>query len=206
LYTRVVTPRLWNETVDAHRRSVRDATLDATAELVAEHGLAAVTMSQIATRTGIGRATLYKYFPDVESILVAWHERQVARHLDLLAEAGGTGHGPRTRLEAVLTAYALATRENHGVDPAGLLHRRNHVAHAHEHLVAFVAELIQDGVDDGSIRDDVPPDELAAFCISALGTSGDLRSEAAVRRLVSVTLDGLRGRAGAGDGTGDAGP
>ncbi len=43
----------------AHRRAVRDATLHATAALVAEHGLLSVTMSQIAEATGIGRATLY---------------------------------------------------------------------------------------------------------------------------------------------------
>ena len=44
-------------------------------------------MLQIAAATGIGRATLYKYFPDVEAIMVAWHERHIARHLRLLAEA-----------------------------------------------------------------------------------------------------------------------
>jgi AcrR family transcriptional regulator len=55
-------PKLWNETIEAHRREVRDAILDNTAALVAEHGLLSVTMSQIAEETGIGRATLYKYF------------------------------------------------------------------------------------------------------------------------------------------------
>ncbi len=79
-------PKLWNETIEAHRRAVRDATLDATAALVAAHGLASVTMSRIAEETGIGRATLYKYFPDVEAILVAWHERQVTGHLAQLTE------------------------------------------------------------------------------------------------------------------------
>jgi AcrR family transcriptional regulator len=38
-------PRLWTETIEAHRRAVRDATLDATAALIAERGLAAVTMA-----------------------------------------------------------------------------------------------------------------------------------------------------------------
>ncbi|MDQ3153275.1 MAG: TetR/AcrR family transcriptional regulator, partial [Actinomycetota bacterium] len=56
-------PKLWNETIEAHRRAVIDATLDTTWALVTEHGLLSVTMSQIAEKTGIGRATLYKYFP-----------------------------------------------------------------------------------------------------------------------------------------------
>ncbi|MGH9199575.1 MAG: TetR/AcrR family transcriptional regulator, partial [Acidimicrobiia bacterium] len=66
-------PRLWSDTIQAHRREVREAILDITAKLVGEHGLRSVTMSQIAEDTGIGRATLYKYFPDVEAILSAWH-------------------------------------------------------------------------------------------------------------------------------------
>src|SRR5215207_2890737 len=31
-------PRLWSDTIDAHRRDVRQALLDTTAALVAEHG------------------------------------------------------------------------------------------------------------------------------------------------------------------------
>ena len=74
-------PKLWNETIEIHREAVRRAVLDAAARLVAGHGVSGVTMSAIAQSAGIGRATLYKYFPDVESILVAWHERQVESHL-----------------------------------------------------------------------------------------------------------------------------
>ncbi|MGW4822720.1 helix-turn-helix domain-containing protein [Streptomyces sp. NPDC004227] len=54
--------KLWDETMDAHRRAVQDAVLETTVALVAEHGLGSVTMSQIAKEAGIGRATLYKYF------------------------------------------------------------------------------------------------------------------------------------------------
>jgi hypothetical protein len=39
-----------------------------------------ISMSQIAAAAGIGRATLYKYFPDVERVVAAWHNRQVADH------------------------------------------------------------------------------------------------------------------------------
>ncbi len=43
-------------------------------------------MSQIAEQTGIGRVTLYRYFPDVEAILKAWHDKQIAEHLAMLAD------------------------------------------------------------------------------------------------------------------------
>jgi AcrR family transcriptional regulator len=86
-YTFLV-PKLWNETIEEHRREVRGAILDATVALVAEHGLLSVTMSQIAEETGIGRATLYKYFPDVEAILLAWHEHQINGHLDISPKSG----------------------------------------------------------------------------------------------------------------------
>ena len=78
-------PKLWTETIEAHRREVREAILVTTAALVAEHGLRSLTMSQIAEGTGIGRATLYKYFSGVEAILLAWHERQITGHLEYLA-------------------------------------------------------------------------------------------------------------------------
>jgi AcrR family transcriptional regulator len=98
-------PKLWTETIEAHRRAVRDATLDTTAALVAEHGLRSVTMSQIAEKTGIGRATLYKYFSDVGAILLAWHERQITSHLTQLAEVRDQSADAGERLAAVLEAY-----------------------------------------------------------------------------------------------------
>jgi len=80
-YDRLV-PKLWSETIEAHRRGVREAILDSTAALVTEHGLRAVTMSQIADQAGIGRATLYKYFPDAEARLRVWHDGQIIIHLN----------------------------------------------------------------------------------------------------------------------------
>src|SRR5438105_15409248 len=100
-------PKLWNQTIEAHRREVRDAILATTAALASQHGLLSVTMSQIAEETGIARATLYKYFPDVEAILVAWHERQISGHLQQLAHVRDQAGDPHERLEAMLAAYAF---------------------------------------------------------------------------------------------------
>jgi AcrR family transcriptional regulator len=186
-------PRLWTETIEEHRRAVHDATLDAFAVLLAEHGLASVTMSQLAVSAGIGRATLYKYFPDVESVLVAWHERQISRHLHLLEQARDAADGPTARLEAVLSAFALIQNEHHGTDlPVALLHRGGHVTEARQRLHALVSDLIADCAGTEDIRPGVPPGELASYCLHALSAAGSLPSRAAVRRLVAVTLAGLR--------------
>jgi AcrR family transcriptional regulator len=185
-------PKLWNETIEAHRRAVRDATLDTTATLVAKHGLRSLTMSQIAEETGIGRATLYKYFSDVEAILVAWHERQISAHLERLAELREEADGAGEGLEVVLEAYALIRHEHHGGDLAAYLHQGEHVARAQDHLRRFVRDLLSEAAEIGDVRDDIPPDELANYCLHALTAAGTLPSRAAVRRLVTVTLAGLR--------------
>ncbi len=189
-----VVPRLWNGTIEAHRHAVREATLDTTWALVAEHGLLSVTMSQIAEETGIGRATLYKYFPDVEAILVAWHERHVAGHLEHLAELRDQAGDAGERLEAVLEAYALHShhRGQHGAELVALLHRGEHVARAQQQLIDFIRDLLTEAVKTGHIRDDVAPDELANYCLHALTAASSLPSKAAVSRLVTVTLAGLR--------------
>jgi AcrR family transcriptional regulator len=189
-------PRLWTETIEEHRRAVHDATLDTTASLVHEHGLAAVTMSKIAAETGIGRATLYKYFPDVQAILVAWHERQIGRHLQQLAEAGEQAVGPGQRLEAVLGMYALIQHEHRDPELAALLHRGEHIVRAQQQLLDFIAGLIAEGAAAREIRDDIAPGELASYCLHALTAAAGLPSQDAVRRLLAVTLAGLRPAAG----------
>jgi AcrR family transcriptional regulator len=188
-------PKLWARTVESHRQEVREAILDTTAALVAERGLRSVTMSEIAENSGIGRATLYKYFPDVDAIVLAWHERQIAGHLAGLIEVRDRAGGPIERLRAVLEAYALMTRGSrgpHNGDLAALLHRGEHVVRAAQQVRDLVRDVVTEGVNAGELRHDVPPDELATFCLSAMMGARLVPSNAAVRRLVAVTLDGLR--------------
>lgn len=187
-------PRLWTTTVDAHRRAVREAILDTAAALVADHGLRSVTMSQIAETAGIGRATLYKYFADVEAVLRAWHERQINRHLDELTRVRDQSGDARARLEAVLETYALINHNTHrhaDVELASVLHRDVRVAQAGRRLGDLIRELLTEAGRAGHIRTDVPPEELATYCVHSLTAASELPNRAAVRRLVGVTMAGL---------------
>lgn len=186
-------PKLWNETIDEHRRDVRTAILDATWELVNEAGLTSVKMSHVAQRTGIGRATLYKYFPDVESILLAWHRRHVEEHLDELTRIGDRHGAPLDRVRAVLAQYAtIAHRRGlHATDLITLLHR-DHDTGAEQQIAPVLSDLIAEAAEAGDVRGDVGADELARYCMHALTAASTLPSKAAVERLVDVTMSGLR--------------
>jgi AcrR family transcriptional regulator len=188
-------PRLWSDTIDEHRQQVQQAVIDATARLVATDGPLAITMSRVAAESGIGRATLYKYFPDLGSIVLAWHDQQIAEHVARLAGAGDTAEPAAERLQAVLSTYATILSESHGPhgsELSALLHHSDHVARAEAELHAMVADLIAEAADGGDLRTDVPPAELATFALNALGGARETSSTAARRRLVALCLDALR--------------
>lgn len=188
-------PKLWSETIDAHRREVRDAILTTTRQLVTKHGLRGVTMSQIAEQVGIGRATLYKYFSDVEAILVADHMEHLSAHvahLTVLRDKPGT---PIQRLEAVCERFASIRYQaaQHGRGELyAFLHQDQHIAGTMQQLQDLLRGLLAEAAKAGEVRTDISPAELAHYCVHALGAAGDLPSQAAVRRLVTLTLAALR--------------
>ncbi|NDK88444.1 TetR/AcrR family transcriptional regulator [Gordonia desulfuricans] len=51
--------------------SVTDRLLDATEKLLAEHGIRATTMQQVAEVAGVSRAWLYRHFPDKRAMVGA---------------------------------------------------------------------------------------------------------------------------------------
>jgi hypothetical protein len=98
-------------------------------------------------------------------------------------------------MAAVLERYAQLAHSGRGRHDAGLaavLHHDEQVAAGRHQLQRLVAQLIAEVAAAGAARDDVAPDELAAYCLAALAAAGELPSAAAVRRLVALTLAGLR--------------
>ena len=92
----------------------------------------------------------------------------------------------------MLEAYALIQHKRHATELVALLHRDEHVAQAQQHLTDIIRDLLTEGAQSGDLRDDIPPEELASYCLYALAAASSLQTEAAVRRLVTVTLAGLR--------------
>lgn len=185
-------PKVWADTIEDHRREVADAIMHATAVLVGERGLTEVSMSAVAERAGIGRATLYKYFPTLDAIVVAWHAREVDRHLAELETAASTRGPALERLHAVLEGYARRIAHGHHGEMSAALHHTAHVEAGHARVEGFLAVLVAEAAEAGDVRDDIAPRELAIYCVHALSGARALASKAAIGRLVDVTIGGLR--------------
>nr|WP_242613266.1 TetR/AcrR family transcriptional regulator [Herbihabitans rhizosphaerae] len=102
------------ERADAARN--RQRVLDAAAELFAANGPESVTMDDIARAAGVGRATLYRRYPDRSAIAVALldeHERVLQEKLIRGEPPLGPGAPPAQRLAAFYAAM-VDLLERHG--------------------------------------------------------------------------------------------
>ncbi|MFO0676168.1 MAG: TetR/AcrR family transcriptional regulator [Polyangiaceae bacterium] len=61
------------------------ALLDATDSLLATIPVSALTLTDIAKKSGITQGSIYQYFPTKEAILAAWEEREWARISNVVA-------------------------------------------------------------------------------------------------------------------------
>jgi hypothetical protein len=56
----------------------------------------------------------------------------------------------------------------------------------------LIRDLLIGGAKTGEVRKDVAPDELVSYSLHALAAASDVPTKAAVRRLVEITMAGLR--------------
>jgi AcrR family transcriptional regulator len=92
-------------------RTTVECILQATEELVQQHGFAAVGTRLIAERAGVSIGSLYQYFPTYESILLSWYEgiaaaaarRMKMATVDVLDQE--LESSIRTTLRALLSIY-----------------------------------------------------------------------------------------------------
>lgn len=164
--------------------------------LIEQRGIASVTMSDLAQAAGIGRATLYKYFPDMQAVLGEWHQRQVSRHLRQLSDVTERYSAPGERLDALLHSYASLRAEQPRDGVAMSLHEGDHVSQAGRELHALLTDLLAELASTGDVVAHVPPGELATFVLHALSAASRMPSTEAVDRLVETTMAGLRGGSG----------
>jgi AcrR family transcriptional regulator len=90
---------------------VRDRILAAAVEAAAVHGLARLSVADVAKRAGLSRPTLYKHFPSKDALVAAAVQREATAMIDAVAVVVDGIDEPRAALEAgMLLALHLVRR------------------------------------------------------------------------------------------------
>ncbi|MGC5225076.1 TetR/AcrR family transcriptional regulator [Micromonospora sp. DT81.3] len=184
-------PRIWDATVSGHRDAVRNAILDGTAKEIHRVGVASLSMSDVAQAAGISRATLYKYFPDLDAVLEAWHHRMVHSHLAALETVSREHDDAAERLHAVLREYAILRANRPDGQIAISLHDAPHMGGASVELRAVFTSVLNDAADAGGVTRQIPIAEAAIYCEYALSAAVELPSRDAIDRLVELVIASL---------------
>lgn len=170
--------RAWSEAIASHRRSQRSQILAAFAALMAEEGLAGLSMSRLASRSGVSRATLYRYFSSVGEVANAWIGEEVDRFTRTLEAIADETDLPeerlRRRVDATLRYFSSlghrrASEEIPAESALSLAVRRgveDHLGELHRHLAGVLGQLAE-RVPAGSFPED--PSASARVVISLLG-------------------------------------
>jgi TetR/AcrR family transcriptional regulator, mexCD-oprJ operon repressor len=157
------------------------------------------SMNELAAAAGVGRATLYRYFPTREALLAALaseaHQELVTRITDASLDHAPVPEALQRLLRVLLTVgdrYVVLMRER--VKPHGPTEREEF-----ERLIlAPIQALFQRGIDDGTFRDDLGADALArlfgGLVLAAKQTTlpRTLGVEQTAASLASLFLDGAR--------------
>lgn len=172
--------------------------LETAAAVLAERG-EGESMAAIAEAAGVGRATLYRYFPSREALLRALAElaveevsvRMVEADLDAVPVSEGVARLARAFV-AVGSKYIVIARSGRKPDLSESVTRG---------ILAPLHELFQRGMEDGTLRRDLPLDTLLAMfgglleAAIRLSTEDGHGVEGASAALATVFLEGAGGRA-----------
>lgn len=149
----------------------------ATFALLAENGLAGITMSAIAARAGVSRQTLYNHFPDVDSILAAGLAQHHDDDLRTLAAMLATIPSASGRLEH-LVRHATVAASQHGTMPdlhQGLSPSAQQAARDYDEAVhALIRDALVLGQESGEFPAAADPDLQSVLVRHVLNGAAEL--------------------------------
>lgn len=189
-----------------HKQKRRSEIIEVATRIFAENGFAATDVQMIADECGVGKGTVYRYFPTKEELFLATVDDGMQR-LSKAVESAATAHAndPLDLIAATVRAY-LNFFDSHRDVVELLIHERAHFRDRKAstyfvHRQANIGpwrELCQGLIDAGVLRQrpvddvlDVISDLLygTMFTNHFSGRRGNLADQA--ERILSIVFDGI---------------
>jgi AcrR family transcriptional regulator len=152
---------------DARRQEQRRSEiLEAATNVFARVGFAATDVQEIAALAGVGKGTVYRYFPSKEELFLATVDLGMRRLTTTVDSAAAKASDPLTRIASAIEAY-LAYFDQHPEIIELFIQERAHFRHRQQatyfaHRDANIGawrQLLVELIRDGLVRD-LPVDSL----------------------------------------------
>ena len=177
----------------ADARRNRDRILEVAARAFSQDG-PEVTLDAIAKQADVGIGTLYRHFPTREALVDAAYRAELSRlcdSVDALLREQPPDQALRTWMELFID-YMATKRGMADALRAVIVSGGNPFSESRARLTAAITTLLHAGVDAGTLRSDVEPDDVLVGLsgVSLATTDTDRRKQA--ERLLDLLMDGLR--------------
>lgn len=177
-----------------------DLILDALQQLLDEKKIQNISVSEIARKAGIGKGSIYYYFPSKDAILDALIQRSYESPL-LTAKnlAAQTEISPFTRMAMLFQACRNSSAafikqkdnssDNASAEDLAFLHQK-YLKHLVSELKPDLTEIIKQGIENGEIHFDYPA-ALAEIVLIVIGVKLDNSLFPSTPAETEETLQGL---------------
>jgi AcrR family transcriptional regulator len=168
--------------------------LEAAEEAFAEKGHDAC-VADIATRAGVGQATIFRRFETKDDLIAAVFERRIVQ----LLEAAQSAQRKRRAWDGLMEFMAVATelhRRDRGFfqSMAEQLMKNDQIVELKYEVKDALTGLVDKAKAEGDLRDDIAPEDVFAFCCAAAqaASMGPNQNPRKSKRYLAVITDGMR--------------
>lgn len=177
---------------DAERN--RQRILAAAAQVFTERGLDA-TLDEVARAAGVGVGTVYRRFPDKESLVAALFRARID-NLVTVAEDACAAADPWQAIVSYLEYAAAAMADDTGLRQLMMFgtYDRDQVCYARDRMRPVITRLVQRAQASGDLREDFEATDvkMIAFMLASLAEYTAAVTPDVWRRYLTMLIDGLR--------------
>ena len=190
------------EEIPDWRARRREVILNAAAELFAGRDYASVQVEEVAKRAGVGKATLYRYFPSKEELYLESLERALGGlEYKLNAELAPQQVPASVRLSAMVSALVgtlseqLQTLKLLGGDQSDLADRSRRILRRRSQRSATaLQQVLAEGMQSGEFRKidlEIVPLLIIGMVRGGIMQVGDRPREALERSVIDLLMSGI---------------
>jgi AcrR family transcriptional regulator len=177
---------------DAERN--RQRILAAAARVFTERGLDA-TLDEVAREAGVGVGTVYRRFPDKETLISELFRERIDGLVDF-AEQACAAPDPWRGLTSYLEHLAASLAGDHGLRQLMMFatYDRDQVCYARDRMRPVITRLVERAQASGDLRDDFAATDvkMIAFMLASSAEYAAAVTPEIWRRYLALLIDGLR--------------